>query len=67
MPTKKHPTKALVVDLQAVFAKHNWSGRAIGLRSIKATAGGPCPEGTTPQEVTYKLPDGTWVNKTICV
>jgi hypothetical protein len=42
--------------------------RAVGLRDVEGDDGsGGCPLGTTPKEVTYKLPDGTWVTKTICV
>jgi hypothetical protein len=58
----------MLKDLSKVFAKHNWSGRAIGLQDSEGDGGtGDCPPGTTPKEVTYKLPDGTWVTKTICV
>lgn len=61
---RKHPTVAMLQDLKDVFEKHNWSGSAIGLL---AASSGNCPDGKTPQEVTYQLPDGTMVHKTVCV
>ena len=69
MPPRKHPSPEMLKDLNKVFAKHNWSGREIGLQDVTAgdNDSGDCPPGTTPKEVTYKLPDGTWVTKTICV
>jgi hypothetical protein len=71
-----HPTPELVQDLQQVFDKHNWSGEPIGFAQPKASIGGAaaaeddpgdCPVGTTPQTVTYSLPNGQQVTKTICV
>jgi hypothetical protein len=68
MASRKHPTPEMLKELNKVFVKHNWSGRAVGLRDVEGDDGsGGCPPGTTPKEVTYKLPDGTWVTKTICV
>lgn len=74
MSTKKHPTKALLKDLKAVFEKHNWSGNAIGIamspdahNNITAADNTGCPGGALPQIVKYQLPNGTWVFKTICV
>jgi len=73
---KKHPTPEMVNDLVKVFKKHNWSGQPIGLAkgpvNLEAMASNdadddPCPNGGTPQWVSYKLPDGTWAQKKICV
>ena len=72
---KMHPTSEMVGDLVKLFKKHNWSGQPIGLSAapgkMKAMAADnsddTCPEGTSPQWVTYKLPDGTWATKKICV
>jgi len=66
MSKKKHPDSALVHDLMAVFKKHNWSGKAIGLE-ISAGASVQCPTGKTPVDVQYLLPDGTWATKTVCM
>jgi hypothetical protein len=70
---KKHPTPEMVNDLTAVFKKHNWSGQPIGLTKgpvdLEAMDGddnGSCPDGSDPQWVSYKLPDGTWAQKKIC-
>jgi hypothetical protein len=68
MPAKKHPSKELVKDLKKVFEKHNWSGMAIGLRAAQADdAPDLCPDGNPPQVVRYQLPDGTWVEKKMCL
>ena len=76
MSKKMHPTPELVSDLQKVFAKHNWSGQPIGLVQSEPVFGrpesggdalDPCPEGKVPQIVSYRLPNGEVVNKTICV
>jgi len=73
---RKHPTAELAKDLAAVFQKHNWSGAPIGISSSPANLmanakddidDGSCPDGSEPQWVTYKLPDGTWVTKKMCV
>jgi hypothetical protein len=73
---KKHPTEEMVKDLAKVFKKHNWSGQPIGLSdapvNLKAMAADDsdtdlCPDGSEPQWVTYKLPDGTWATKKMCV
>lgn len=76
---KKHPSKEMVKDLAKVFAKHNWSGQPIGLSdmplNLKTVAtedsdndpdNDLCPDGSEPQWVTYKLPDGTWATKKMC-
>ncbi len=62
----RKPPKALLNDVQELFTKHNWSGNAVGRL---AAAGGStvCPPGTTPHDITYQLPDGTWVTKTVCL
>jgi hypothetical protein len=65
MPPKKHPSPEMLHDLQQVFKQHNWSGKPVGLTA--AASDTACPAGTSPKEVTYQLPDGTWVTKTICV
>ena len=69
MAVRKHPSPKMLKDLKKLFVKHNWSGLAIGLQDPKGEVegGDDCPPGTTPKEVTYKLPNGTWVTKTICV
>jgi hypothetical protein len=65
----------MIRDLRQVFDEHEWSGQPIGLAQANASAGGPsadeddpsdCPEGTTPQTVTYRLPNGEEVTKIIC-
>jgi hypothetical protein len=63
--TARKPPQALLADMQKLFVKHNWYGSAIGRVSVRAVAG--CPGGTTPHEITYQLPDGTWVTKTVCL
>ncbi len=71
---KKHPTPEMVSDLAKVFKKHNWSGQPIGLLKgppdLPAAVGSDdddvCPDGSEPQWVTYKLPDGTWATKKMC-
>ncbi|HKI04083.1 MAG TPA: hypothetical protein VKK31_19035 [Thermoanaerobaculia bacterium] len=67
MSKKKHPDAALLRDLMAVFEEHNWSGSAIGIGVSAGTSAKKCPAGKTPVDVRYQLPDGTWVNKTVCV
>ena len=72
---RKHPTEEMVKDLAKVFAKHNWSGRPIGLsakhpdmaEAAESDDDGPCPASTSPQWVTYKLPSGETVTKRMCV
>jgi hypothetical protein len=65
MAVRKRPSPEMLKDLNKLFTKHNWSGAAIGLQDLEESD--DCPDGKTPKEVTYKLPDGTWVTKTICV
>jgi hypothetical protein len=69
MAARKHPSPEMLKDLNKLFTKHNWSGEAIGLQDAAGDLEDTddCPDGKTPKEVTYKLPDGTWVTKTICV
>jgi hypothetical protein len=81
MAKKIHPSAAMVADLKTVFTKHNWSGQPIGLVQPKAIVGGSadtgdpdggddpdnCPQGTSPQTVSYRLPNGDEVTKVICV
>lgn len=62
----RKPPKALLADVQDLFTKHNWSGNAVG-RVAADTVSASCPPGTTPHEITYQLPDGTWVTKTVCL
>jgi len=66
MPKKNRPPKKLLDEVQAVFEKHNWDGFAVA-----AKAASPqeliCPVGQTPHDITYQLPDGTWVTKTVCL
>jgi hypothetical protein len=73
---RKHPTKEMVNDLAEVFQKHNWSGQPIGLASAPldsdTTAANDsddnlCPDGSEPRWVTYKLPNGTWATKKMCL
>ncbi len=61
MPAISHPTPEFVRDLKEVFAKHSWTGEPIGVASDN------CPEGTTPQTVTYQTPSGDTITKVICV
>jgi hypothetical protein len=68
MSRKTRPTKEFLEDLKAVFEKHNWSGNALALQPLAtAASGSDCPAGKTPHEVTYQLPNGSWVTKTICL
>ena len=73
---KKHPTPEMVNDLAKLFKKHNWSGQPIGLArepvKLETMASNNadddlCPDGSAPQWVSYKLPDGTWAQKKMCV
>jgi len=72
---KQHPTEEMVGDLAKLFKKHNWSGQPIGLSAapvnLKAMAADDsddtCPDGSSAQWVTYKLPDGTWATRKMCV
>jgi hypothetical protein len=70
---KKHPTPEMVKDLAKVFKTHNWSGQPIGLAKgpfdleTVGGDGGLCPDGSEPQWVSYKLPDGTWAQKKMCL
>jgi hypothetical protein len=58
----------MIKDLHAVFKKHNWSGQVIGMKAVSASASTAlCPNGQPPQQVSYKLPDGTWVTKEVCL
>jgi hypothetical protein len=72
---KKHPTPEMVKDLAKVFQKHNWSGQPIGFAKAAVNLQGAaaddsdndlCDDGSEPQLVTYKLPDGTWATKKMC-
>lgn len=72
---KKHPTPELIKDLSKAFSKHNWSGHPIGISAeppesealAAAAEDSECPPGKQPRWVTYKLPDGSWATKKICV
>jgi hypothetical protein len=69
MATKKNPLKppaAMMDDLQKVFSKHNWKGSLI-LKPTAALGESQCPPGQTPHEISYQLPDGTWVTETKCM
>jgi hypothetical protein len=72
---RKHPTPEMVKDLDKVFKKHNWPGLPIGLTSkpgdlanriVDNPDNDLCEDGSEPQWVTYKLPDGTWATKKMC-
>lgn len=67
-PMKKPPAQ-MMQDLQDVLVKHGWAGSMIVKPATMAVAAAasPCPPGKTPQEISYQLPDGTWVSKIICV
>jgi hypothetical protein len=67
--TKKSPraTAAMMKDLKAVFDKHNWPGHPIGFADANPADSGGCPPGTSPQTVSFQLPDGTQVTKTMCL
>jgi hypothetical protein len=68
MAARKHPSVEMLKDLNKVFTKYGWSGEAIGMRDRTSDDdSGDCPNGKIPKDVTYKLPDGTWATKTICV
>jgi len=68
--TRKYiqPTKAMLRDLKEVFDKHNWPGHPVGLMASSAIEGpDTCPDGSEPQFVTVQLPDGTQVQKKVCL
>lgn len=65
MPKKRAP-KRLVNELNAVVDKHKWDGFAAAATPASGQ-GGNCPPGTTPHDITYQQPDGTWVTKTVCL
>ena len=60
------PPRPLLHALQTLFEEHGWSGNAIG-RVASIAEGVSCPQGTVAHEITYKLPNGTWVSKTVCL
>jgi len=72
---KKHPSPEMIRDLAKLFKKHNWSGQPIGiarepvnLQMLSDDADDDlCPDGNPPQWVSYKLPDGTWAQKKVCL
>ena len=65
---RKRAPLALRKDLTKLFAQHKWPGGrpAALIQSAGASASG-CPDGTTPHDITYQLPDGTWAVKTVCL
>lgn len=66
MPAKKRPTKEFLKDLKKVFEKHNWSGEAIGLRTMAAADSDDiCPDGKPPDIVRY-YKNGEWVEEKKC-
>jgi hypothetical protein len=65
---RKHPPAEMLAELQQTFRKFNWSGKPVGLvPNANAGEQGQCPPGQTPHQITYQLPDGTWVTKTVCI
>jgi len=62
----QQPSQALLGDMQKLFDKHDWPGNLVG-RALAVSGSSHCPPGTTPHEITYQLPDGTWVTKTVCL
>jgi hypothetical protein len=69
MSRRKHPSKEMLSSLKKTFDEHNWSGSPVGLRSLSGVKadGLTCPSGQEPHVVRYQLPDGSWVEKTICI
>ncbi len=69
----KHPSTAMIRDLAKVMKKHNFVGRTLLWKPMAAAhiamaAGqGGCPNGQSPHTISYQLPDGTWVTKTVCM
>lgn len=65
----KAPPAEMMQEVQDVLGKHGWSGSMImkPAGATAATAANPCPPGTTPQEISFQRPDGTWVSRIICV
>jgi hypothetical protein len=62
------PSSAMFDDMRTVFAKHNWSGTMIWKpAAAQGDSGTQCPPGQSPHEVSYQLPDGTWVTKIVCM
>ena len=51
----------MIKILKSVYEEHNWSGAPVGLTAAAANnSPGACPDGSTPQVVTYQLPDGNF-------
>jgi hypothetical protein len=72
--SKTHPSDALLKDLKAVFAKHNWTGGAIGIHPQTVTGGLgltaealDCHPPKQLTEISIHHPDGTIEKKTVCL
>ena len=66
MAKKKRPSKKLLADIQNAFSKHGVENAKVATL-IQNLEAGVCPPGQTPHNITYQLPDGTWVTKTVCL
>lgn len=69
MANRGKPSAALLKDLQAVYKKHNWSGREIGIEpaNVVGAADLDCPPGRKLKSVTFKTASGKWVTELRCV
>ena len=71
--SKHHPSPAMISDLTKVMKKHNFVGRTLMWKPMAAgdmamTAGqGGCPDNQSPHTISYQLPTGEWVTKTVCM
>lgn len=64
----KHPSPEMIKEIQDSFKRHGWSGRPLGISQPRVDeSSSQCPPGTSPKQITYQLPDGTWVTKTVCL
>ncbi len=69
----KHPSPAMIRDLTRVMKKHNFVGRTLMWKPMAADhmmasmGQGGCPDGQSPHTISYQLPTGEWVTKTVCM
>lgn len=67
-----HPSPAMIRDLTKVMKKHNFVGRTLTWRPMSSAhmmesmGDGGCPPGQSPHTISYQLPSGEWVMKTVC-
>jgi hypothetical protein len=67
-----HPSPAMIRDLTKVMKKHNFVGRTLMWKPMaeahmmESMGQGGCPDGQSPHTISYQLPTGEWVTKTVC-